>query len=210
MRFLLSLLLLSGCVATDGQGTDTGNALRADMVIGGEGLAISEARDVQAVTVARMNIRELELSPCTSDEADELEYPGPFAVDLRDPQPLVEVELAYETVCELEFYIEPSGIPDDPLDGVALYLEGRSQTGQSFVLASDGGWEFEIEEELPLQDALNRFLLLFDVDAWFADVDPDAGVPTGDTVFIDADNNTDLLELFEANIANTARFELED
>ena len=207
-EFLLTLLLV-GCVG-DGQGTDTGNAFRADLVVGGAGLAISEARDVQAVTVARMNIDQLELKPCSAGEEDELEYPGPFAVDLRDPQPLPEIELAYEAVCELEFYVEPSPADGDPVDGLSLYLEGRSSSGQAFVLTSIQPWEFEIEEELTLQEALNRFRVLFDVDAWFDGLDPDDGVLSGDTVFIDESSNADLLAIFEANVVDTASVELED
>ena len=206
---LLLILLLVGC-APEGQGTDTGNAFRADLLVGGAGLAISEARDVQAVTLARMNIDEIELKPCSSGEEDELEYPGPFVVDLRDPQPLPEIELAYDTVCELEFYVEPSPAEGDPVDGLSLALEGRSNTGRAFTLDSTQAWEFEIEEELTLQEALNRFVVLFDVDAWFEGLDPDEGVLTGDTVVIDANSNADLLALFDANVANSASVELED
>ncbi len=207
---LLSLVLLCGCLPDGGQGTDTGNALRADLIVGGEGLAISQARDVQAVTAAHMNINGLEIKPCDAGEEDELEYPGPFAVDLRDPQPLPEITLAYDLVCELEFHVEPNPADGEPVDGLTLYLEGRTNTGQPFAVSSGAQWEFEIEEELSLQDALNRFRVLFDVDLWFDGIDPDDGDLTVDTVLIDADHNADLLAVFEANVAESARMELED
>lgn len=205
MKLFLALTLLLTACAPEGQGTQTGNALRADLVIGGEGLAITEARDVEIVSLAQMNVGEVEFSPCTNNEEDELEYPGPYAVDLRDPQPLPEVTLAYDVVCEYEFYIEPDA------DGTTLYLEGDSLTGQPWTLTSAGSWEYEIEEETTLVDALNRFFVLFDVDAWFDGVDPDDGVANAEgTVVIDGESNTDLLELFEANLADSARLEVED
>jgi hypothetical protein len=206
----LLIVLLAGCLPDGGQGTDTGNALRADLVVGGEGLAISQARDVQAVTYARMHIDTIELKPCVATELDELEYPGPFVVDLRDPQPLPEITLAYDTVCELELHVEPNPAEGDPIDGLSLYLEGRTNTGAPFTLASEQAWEYEIEEEIPLQDTLNRFRVLFDVDRWFAGIDPDDGVLTGDTVVIDGDSNPDLLAAFEANVADSPRVELDD
>ena len=207
---LILPLLLAGCALDPGQGTDTGNALRADLVVGGEGLAISQARDVEAILVARMNIHTIELKPCDLSDDDELEYDGPFAVDLRDPQPLQEIELAYDAVCELEFEIEPGLAEGDPVDGLSLYLEGRSASGQAFSLASTAAWEVEIEEQLTLHEALNRFRILFDTDRWFDGLDPDTGTLDGDTVVIDALNNADLLAVFEQNVADTARMELDD
>ncbi len=202
----LALLLLGpACGDPGGGGTDSGNALTAQLAVQAEGASVG-ARDVSGVTQAWMNLAELEFAPCVGGEDAEVDYEGAYEIDLLGDGALPEVELSFDTVCELEFEAEP-GPPDGDsvLSGITVYVEGTTLGGLDFVVASDASWEFEVEEELPLADALNRFALLFDVDRWFDGVDPDAGVVEGGTVFIDDANNADLLSLIEANIADSAR-----
>lgn len=203
---LLALLLLGpGCGDPGGAGTDSGNALTAQLAIAAEGDAVS-ARGVATVSGAWMNLAELEFAPCDGGADVEIDYEGAFAVDILEGTPLPVVELSFDTVCELEFEAEPAPTDgDSELSGLTVYIEGTTLAGRDLMVASAASWEFEIEEEVPLAEALNRFSLLFDVDRWFDGVEPDDGTVEGGVVFIDGVRNSDLLLLIEANIAESAR-----
>jgi|GEM_PF-5323603 len=204
-RFLWMLLALPlvACDPNGGQGTDSGNALTASLTVSADGAAIG-GRDVANITTAWMTLEKGEFEGCDGDD-EEVDYEGPLAVDLLSDQVLGEIELSFTTVCELEFYI--SAAPDDfdpVLAGRTLYVEGTTNGGVPFELSSERTWEFEVEEELTLAEALNRFTLLFDTDLWFRSLDPDDGELTDGTVVIDEQNNPGLLFVFEDNVEDSA------
>jgi hypothetical protein len=210
----LLLALVWGCGPGGGQGTDSGNALTASLTVTADGAAVG-GRDVASISVALMTLQEAEFEGCEGEDA-EIDYPGPDPIDLLANQGLGEIELSFETVCELEFAIGPgpADFAAEPrLAGTTLYVEGTTNTGASFVLSSAGEWEFEAEEQMTLTEALNTFVLLFDTDVWFDGLDPDDGVAGADgTIVIDADTNADLLAIFEANVIDSASLagEVED
>ncbi len=206
---LLPLLLLAACNPNGGQGTDIGNAMQ--LSVAAEGQVISEARDVAQISEAWMNVSKFEFAACGAGEEVETYFEGPFDVDLLANQSLGEVDLAFDTICELEFYTEPAPADSPPLSsGVSIYLEARSALGNDVIVNSAFDDEFEVEEELTLQQALNRLTVLFDVDLWFDGIDPDSGVIDGGTILIDSDNNADLLQDFEDNVRASARMTEDD
>ena len=206
---LLPLLLLAACTPEGGQGTDIGNALQ--LVVAAEGLTIAEARDVSEITEAWMNVRQFELASCAGGTEIETYFEGPFSVDLLANEPLGEVELAFDTICEAEFYLDRAPVDSPPLvEDTSLYLEARSPLGNDVVVSSRRTEEFEVEEELTLQQALTQLSVLFDVDSWFEGVDVDSGDIDGGTIFIDDDRNPDLLDAFEENVRASARMTDDD
>ncbi len=206
---LLPLLFLVACNPNGGQGTDIGNAMQ--LSVAAEGQVLSEARDVAQISEAWMNVSKFEIAACSAGEEVETYFEGPFTVDLLADQSLGEVDVSFDTICELEFYAEPASVASDPIgSGVSIYLEARSPLGNDVIVNSAFDDEFEVEEELTLQQALNRLTVLFDVDLWFDGVDPDSGVIDGGTIFIDADNNADLLQDFEDNVRASARLTEDD
>jgi len=201
-------LLLAACGPGGGLGTDSGNAFTAQLSVGSEGLLAAGARDVASVTGAWGALHELEFKPCDGQSDVEVDYEGEHLVDLLGGETLGEVELDFDVVCELEFELEIGEEGEaHPVDGFTLRLDGVTSAGADFSIRSVAEWKFEVEEELPLQDALNRLTLLFDLDQWLEGLDPDLGTPTGDLIVVDSTTNPDLLDVFEDNVGQSARLD---
>ena len=198
-------LLLLGC-DPGGQGTDSGNAFQAALTVAGEGALITPAREVATLERAELYLTEVEFYPCAGGgEDNEIDYQGEYTADLLLGTDLGSVDLGIDSVCTVETEAEPP-------TGPTIRIEGTSTGGSDFVIESVEEWEWEIESEVALQqDVLNQLFLLFDLDQWLDGVDPDLGTPGGDGVIvIDANNNTDILDAFEANVALTGSLEEDD
>lgn len=205
-----SLLLMTSCVVDPGGGgTDSGNAFRAGLTVSGEGSAISGARGVQEITVARLILDKVEFEKCADSqgEDDEIDYEGPFDVNLLTGLDLGEIELGIDAICGLELETEDTGTGD--MTGLTVLVEGLTTAGVPFRVETAMEFEVEVEGEEPLGDALNAFVLLFDVDLWFATSDPDTGDVVGGEIMISEASNPDLLAAFEADFVTSARLALE-
>ncbi len=205
-----SLLLMTSCVPDPGGGgTDSGNAFRAGLTVSGEGSTISGARGVQEVTSAHLLLEKIEFKTCADAQGDddEIDYEGPFDVDLLAGLQLSEIELGIDAICGLELETEVTGTGD--LAGLTVLVEGISTAGVPFRVQSAMEFEVEVEGDEVLGDALNAFALLFDVDLWFADADPDLGTVVGGEILISDTSNPTLLAAFEADLLTSARLALE-
>ena len=203
---LSALSLLAACAPAGGAGTDSGNALTAELTILGEGDLLSGAREVTSIQGAWIAASELEFRPCQEGGEDvETDYAGNFVIDLAAGETLGTTELDFDTVCRLEFELERADAPGEPMDGLSLRVDGTTAGGLPFSVQSERRWEFEILEELPLQEAMNRLDLLFDANRWFDDIDPDLGEVTEGTVLIDGAHNAELLDVFEDALEASAR-----
>lgn len=200
---LTSFLLITGC-PTDpgGGGTDSGNAFRAALTVQGEGDAITTARGVAEITLATLVLDTIEFQGCGEGEDDEIDYEGPFDVDLLTGLELPEIDLGVTAICGLELETE------EP-DGFTVVVEGTSTAGVPFRVETDFEFEVEVEGDEDLTESLNTFVLLFDVDAWFANADPDTGVVDNGEILISSTSNADLLATFEADLVTSARLALE-
>lgn len=203
VRLVCALSLLLGC-APGASGTDSGNAATAGLLVTGEGQALTAARETGPVSAAWMTVGELEFKSCGDEEDDELDFEGPFEVDLRTGLDLGTTELGFDRVCELEL-----GIGDEDGPGVAVEVSGLTAGGVPYSLVSERDFEVEVESDIALDEATTRLDLLFDVDAWFAGIDLDSGTLTDGELLLDGDNNSALLQAVESRIETSARLALE-
>ncbi len=206
-----SLFLMTSCVTDPGGGgTDSGNAFRASLTVSGEGNAIStSARGVEEVSLARLVLDKIEFEKCANSEGedDEIDYEGPFDVDLLTGLTLGEIDLGIDAICGVELETEDVGTGD--MAGLTVLVEGMSTAGVPFRVETDMEFEVEVEGDEPLGEALNSFVLLFDVDIWFANTDPDLGDIVGGEILISSTSNPTLLPTFEADLLTSARLALE-
>ena len=207
-----SLLLMTSCITDPGGGgTDSGNAFRASLTVSGEGNAISTpARAVEEVTLARLILDKVEFEKCADSEGedDEIDYEGPFDVDLLTGLALGEIDLGFDAICGVELETEDV-LGTGDMEGLTVLVEGTSTAGVPFRVESDMEFEVEVEGDEPLGDALNSFVLLFDVDIWFANTDPDLGDIVGGEILISSTSNPTLLATFEEDLGTSARLALE-
>ncbi|MCO4768682.1 MAG: hypothetical protein KDA24_01535 [Deltaproteobacteria bacterium] len=203
--FALLCFLIAGCAPPGGNGTDSGNAFQAALTVAGEGALITSAREVADLSSAQLFLTEVEMEPCAGGGEDsETDYEGDFTTDLLLGTDLGTIDLSIDSVCTLE-------VESEPASGPSIRIEGVSTGGQDFVIESSQQWEFEVESDVALQaDTLNQLFLLFDLDVWLDGVDPDQGTPNAEGVIeIDSVYNSDILAVFEANVATTGSVDSE-
>jgi len=201
---LCSLLLVTACEPPGGGGTDSGNAFRAALTVQGEGDAITSARGVAEITLASLVLEKIEFKKCADSEGedDEIDYEGPFDVDLLTGLTLGEIDLGFDAICGLELETEDH-------TGFTVVVEGTTTAGVPFRVENEFEFEVEVEGEEDLTESLNAFVLLFDVDAWFANADPDTGTVDNGEILISATSNADLLSTFQSDFVTSARLALE-
>ncbi|GEM_PF-2992753 len=199
---MVLLLVLMGCEPD--QGTDTGNALTVEFAVRGDTTA-PQARELGTLTSATMLLNTIEYYDCAS--AGEVDFTGEFENDLLARTVLGTREVEFDAVCGVEMEAENPA-------GDTIVATGTTPLGTLFDFSTTMGIEAEIETDdpagFPLVDGrLTRIDIVFDLDAWF-DVDLDAGVITGDTILISADDNADLHAAIEERILADGALERED
>ncbi len=183
-------------------GTDVGNPA-VDVHFAGYNLTGPEA----AVDQAIMQVERIRLRPaddCDGDAAIEID--GPFAVDLTTTTAiadLTDVELEAQAYCRLELRWHQ----DDDTD-LAIEVAGEAD-GTPFAVRSRRNDELRLEateaDGFTIGEATSALFVAFDLAAWLDGVDIASAVLDGDGVaVIDDDTNSDLLDVFEDNVADAA------
>jgi len=214
-------LALGGC----GGGTDVGNPID----IGAEAYdlvgptAPPAANGRVEVDGAWIVITELRLRPAADCEGDaEIRLAAPIAVDLLAatiPPALRDLAVMPGGYCRLDFKWDgiqggAPGAPPELGDG-SILLTGTRADGTPFVIKSDRDDHLElVARGGAFAVAADTSALLIGIDAltWLTGIDLDAAVVGGDGVIrIDAQNNTALGDVFDANVAGGIRlFEDQD
>ncbi len=207
-------------------GTDVGNpvvdldfSLHESEVAGGTvareiwagavpGLTLDEAW----VVVDRIRLREG--SDCSGQA--EFELRGPYFVDLFGQGTLPalrDIEVPGDQFCRFEFRWDaedmvPSNAPSD-LQGASLLMTGTRTDGTRFVLKSARNDEFRLDAKdntFSLSDATGTLFVSFDAAFLFTGIDLLSAEVGGDGVIrIDKDNNSDLIDIFDTNLADAAK-----
>jgi hypothetical protein len=209
-----ALMSIAGCV-----GTEVGNP-QEDASVSVEFKGVEQPRPSALTLSSGVRIDEAWLvfsessvelaSSC--DEDDEIDVDQPFVVELVSgselPTPNMftrpranycrfELEVAALTVDEL-----PAGVPDD-LDATSLWVRGARADGTPFVLRSQVETTIELAGDIALTGDRESLIVAFAVDRWFEDAGLDAAEGT-DEIAIDDENNVDVLEAVNGNIAGSA------
>lgn len=175
------------------------------------------------LTQARVALGEIKLkseSDCLSgsSQSNEVEFTGPYAVDLLNNTTLPDV--SEQTIiaghyCRIEIKLKkievdqlPLGLSeDDLLVGHSVFVSGTRADDVMFDVYLD------LDEEFKLENASGLFLLgahdlfvQFKLYAWFSNIDLSQAVVGGNgKILIDKDNNTTLLNAIIKNIQTSAR-----
>jgi hypothetical protein len=191
-------------------GTDVGNPVIVDVSFASYNRSLASAEvDIAAIAVDRIRLRPA--SPgCSGSDAIEVE--GPFPLDLVSgamPEALRGLELADQAYCRIEIEWHSGAALGEPPGEDAIVVAGVVD-GRRFTIASRRNDELRLDAISPEGFNLDRvqagLFVAFDMAAWLAGVELSDAEPQGDgSVLVDDDNNSDLLELFEANVEDAAR-----
>ena len=227
--------LLLGCGGRGSTGgTETGNATTVSLrVIGYQSsqLAALTVNDMNITTakVVLDRIRFRPFSVCQDDgeEIDDIEFNGPFVVDLLNPSAvsgLEEIELPTGQYCRIELVLKkleegnlPSGVSaSDPMVGRSILMEGARADETPFEVTTELDEEFKLENEITgfsieASTAVKVLFIAFDLDQWFSGVDlsgPSIEVSTDGSgnpiILINDEKNEETQERIEDNIKFSA------
>lgn len=223
MAFVLALgLTLESCTSDDPslarvdlnmKATATGSSFTSGR------LAVTDLE----FTEVRVGVTEMEFETLEEDEAEdsddfddldgdgeddneEVEYEGEFIVDLiagtSNPDFGI-TDLAPGLYEEMEVELEPIMEDGNTMFVAFNYTPEGANEAIRFEYSNKYEIEFEIEDEAGFQideGALNQMLILFDLDALFADVDLSAAsADTDGVVRINASSNAEIARAIEAN-----------
>jgi hypothetical protein len=136
---------------------------------------------------------------------------GPIAavVDLAEPDTRIDLDLEAGSYCGLMVPLEqvtaelPDGAPAEIGDH-SIVVRGERADGVAFTLAYPEQDELEligVGGDFDLEADGEGLLLLFDVSVWMQGVNLQlAALSPDNTIHIDAQNNTGLLDAFEINV----------
>lgn len=234
LLFVLFLILGCGGRGTTG-GTETGNATTVSLrIIGYQSsqLAALTVNDTNISTakVVLDRIRFRPFSVCQDDdgeETDDIEFSGPFIVDLLNPSAisgLEEIALPTGQYCRVELVLKklesgnlPSGVsPNDPMVGRSILVEGTRVDDTPFEMTTELDEEFKLENatagfSIDASDVVKILFIAFDLDQWFSGVDlsgPSIEVSTDGSgnpiVLINDEQNEETQERIEDNIKFSA------
>ena len=191
------------------------------------GNALNEG--ILTFTKAKIVLSDLEFERaqnCDQDEEVEIEYEGPYVVDLitRESFPsLSEIEIESTTYCKFKIKIEklddedlsPDTSLDDDMEDLSVRIEGENDDGVQFVILIDDDEEYELEstsdEGFLLEQGVSKTLfLIFDLTGLFNgidfdDLDEDSGV-----VEISEDSNEDAYDQIKENLKNFSSLKSDD
>lgn len=206
--------LVCAAVAGCSGGTDVGNPV--DLGYAGYGLSGSEAgpgaNGSVEVVQAWIVVTEVKVQVRSGTECDETKtkLASPLAVNLLG-QSLPEqlgVGIDPGEYCRLEFKWDaalatvPAGAPPE-LVAASIVVAGSRADGTSYVVASDRDDHIELQprDESLVVDA-KGLIVGIDFEAWLAGVNLDGAViGAGGVILIDRDNNQDLGDVFDDNVA---------
>ncbi len=227
--FLLLSGGVGGCSSTGG--TETGNTQASLRIIGYQssqlvtlGLSSLTVGSLE-VTTARVVLDRIHFRPfaACNDEGDsegaqEIQFDGPFVVDLLNPavlSGLEDVSLAPGRYCRIEMVFKQTD-SSDPILNRSILVIGARADGTPFQMSTEVDEEFELKNEttgflIEAVSDLAVFFIGFDLDRWFLGInlfDPSVEVssdPGGEPlILINDDVNEEIQEQIEDNIKISA------
>lgn len=212
-RLTLSVLtlpaLLSSMACT---GTDTGNPFTQPLTVDAHSsnpgeVAIISAEGGVVVTEAWLSIDEVGLSEeCGTPPETQVGSLG-VADHARAEALERPFDVQENRYCELQvpWGLAASGGPAPAaVVGTAIYLAGESASGTRFVLRSALTGTVSVSaigESFELREDLGGLFLGFDLATWLRGVDLESALVTDESILIDATSNSNLLSIFEGNVA---------
>lgn len=173
-----------------------------------------QAMPVRGAWLAVERIRLRSASACEGEPRVDLE--GPIVVDLLaagPPASLSGLQVPAEGYCrfEVKWNAFSSGLPagtPPALVGATIAIEGDRDDGTPFLLRSarDDAMRLDaVNGAFTIGEATHALFVGLDVTRLFAGVDLDTATVAGDgTIYIDGDNNPDLLDIFDDNLRAAA------
>ena len=206
---LPALLSLLACT-----GTDTGNPFTQPLTVDAHSsnpgeVEIAIPAGGAVVTEAWLSIADVGMSECVEEKEADV---GDLGVADHAAEDALEVtfEARTKSYCEMQvpWVIatddEPVPVPAEVV-GTAIFLAGQTAGGTTFVLRSALTGVVTVSpvgESFELSEPLGGLFLGFDLARWLQDIDLDSAVLAADnTILIDGTSNTNLLTIFEGNVA---------
>jgi len=159
-------------------------------------------------------VERIRLRPAGTDcsGTNEIEFRGPFAVDLLAPQSspgLAAVRIPAGDYCRIEIRWDAAGsLPGTPaeLADSSFFISGTSSDGTEFALNSRRNDELRLDSVATSFTVADTGLFVaLAAQTLFAGVDFGAAVATGGLILINDDQNRDLLDVFENNLKAASR-----
>jgi|JI10StandDraft_1071094.scaffolds.fasta_scaffold236414_2 hypothetical protein len=193
-------------VSSDPSSTTIGNALTVANV---------------EYTVAKVVVSEIEFElaqncELENEEAGELNYEGPFVVNLLNQKAIPsfdEIKLTDQKYCKFKFKLDqlesdeiPSGVSSsDPIVDLSVYIEGIYNSATPFIVKLDRNEEFELDSETSAgfsltSGKLNTVFLVFDLSKLFEGIDLSTLTQDAGVIYIDKDNNDDAFDTLKDNL----------
>jgi hypothetical protein len=204
---LPALLSLVACT-----GTDTGNPFTQPLTVDAHSsnpgeVEIAIAAGGVVVTEAWLSIADVGMSECAEEKQAEVGNLG-VADHAADDALEVTFEARTKSYCEMQvpwvIAADDATVPAEVV-GTAIFLAGQTAAGTTFVLRSALTGVVTVspvDESFELAEPLGGLFLGFDLATWLQGVDLDSAVLAADnSILIDGTSNTNLLTLFEGNVA---------
>lgn len=221
-RFRLTLalaVLLPACTGTDvGNGiVDVDFALYDSKESAGGTARAQAAPDGLSVDNAWVTVERVRLRDAAScDGETEVEFIGPFAVDMLapgTPEALSGLEVSFADYCRFELRWDAlrqaqDGVPAELVDA-SILIEGTREDGTRFILRSERGDELRLDARdgaFSVDEMTSALFVAFDAQGLFDQVDLDgAEVGTGGVIRIENGSNEELLRTFDDNLTDAAK-----
>ncbi len=234
-RSLIILMLLLafayGCSSATG-GTETGNTTAVSIRVIGYQSSQLAALDLPALAVDSLEVdtafivldrlRFRPFSICNADVedegADDIQFDGPFIVDLLHPEALSgleDVEIPTGRYCRVELVLKKLEAPG-PMSNRSVLIQGSRADDVPFRMTTEVDEEFELQSDetgfvIEAAAPLSVFFIAFDLDQWFNGVDlmdTFIEVSTGGSgepiILINDTKNQNVQEMIEENIKRSA------
>jgi hypothetical protein len=205
---LPALLSLSACT-----GTETGNPFTQPLTVDAHSsnpgeVEIAIPAGGVLVTEAWLSIDEVGISEECSTAKDETVGNLGVADHAEDEALRVEFTAKTRSYCEMQvpwvIAADDAPVPSEVV-GTAIFLAGQSAAGTTFVLRSALTGVVvvsAVDESFELSEPLGGLFLGFDLATWLGGIDLDSAVLAADnSILIDGTSNTNLLTIFESNVA---------
>lgn len=142
-------------------------------------------------------------------ETPDITSPGPFSLDISSGQALIGSFDVYPgTFKKVDFTFQPN--TNDPFYGKTIVISGEftssAGTVTPFILNSEFAQQIQVQIAgggitVPANSTA-EINVVFDLAGWFGNLDFSSSQLSNGQILIDSNNNTPLLNAFEANLAS--------
>lgn len=206
-RVAVLLMLLSACGGTDsGNPRAVGLVMQAIVKSNPAALTLTSGIEVTSAKIVVDRVRYRPFENCeTANDESVTALASAKMIDLLVPEELVQFDPSVQKVCRVDVRISDNHSFGEMAD-LSMKIQGARADSTPFVINIEMDREFTIRNSSTgiILSSQTIYVLGFNVNEWFSNVDLDAATVTGGTITISETSNEELLELIIENIKTSA------